>query len=105
DLYYPEYYASYYNPVAPDWYYDTTVRLPEEYAPPMPPADGRAAPADTSVHLTVRVPAGADILVDGVETRQTGPVRQFVSPPLSAGNEYMYEITARWTVPNGRDVV
>ena len=70
----------------------------------MPPADGAAAAADASVYLSVRVPADAEIWVDGVATRQTGTSRKFVSPPLSAGQEYTYELTARWT-ENGREVV
>ena len=70
----------------------------------MPPAEGSAAPADASVYLTVRVPADADFFVDGVATRQTGTSRKFVSPALAAGQEYAYELTARWS-ENGREVV
>jgi uncharacterized protein (TIGR03000 family) len=70
----------------------------------MPPADTPAAPADDgNMHLTIRVPANAEIWVDGVATRMTGTVRSFVSPVLQAGKEYYYELTARWT-ENGRDV-
>jgi uncharacterized protein (TIGR03000 family) len=94
----------YYSSGLPDAYYDTTPRLPEEYAPPMPPAEGSAGSADGSVRLTVRVPAEAEIFVDGVATKQAGSTRKFVSPPLTAGQDFTYELTARWT-ENGREVV
>jgi uncharacterized protein (TIGR03000 family) len=88
------YYTTYYGGASmPEWYYDTTVRLPPE----MPPAD-------PSAHLSVRVPADAEIWVDGVATKQTGAERQFVSPPLEAGQEYSYELKARW-IENGREIV
>src|SRR5262249_19442551 len=103
DLYYPQYSASYPSSVLPDAYYDTTPRLPPDYAPLMPPAAGAAAAADASVHIAVRVPADAEFWVDSVKTKQTGEVRQFVSPPLSSGQEYTYELTARWT-ENGKEV-
>jgi uncharacterized protein (TIGR03000 family) len=104
---YPDYatpgYASFYNYPVTSSYLDTTVRLPEEYAPPMPPADANAAAADTTAQLTVRVPADADIWIDGEVTQQTGAVRKFVSPPLSPG-EYTYQVRARW-MQDGRQVV
>jgi uncharacterized protein (TIGR03000 family) len=47
--------------------------------------------------LSVKVPQpSAEVFVDGVRTAQTGTDRLFESPPLEAGKEYAYELTARW---------
>jgi uncharacterized protein (TIGR03000 family) len=51
----------------------------------------------------VRVPDDAEVWFDDVRTAQTGPVRQFVTPRLEPGEEYAYEIRARW-LENGRSV-
>jgi uncharacterized protein (TIGR03000 family) len=64
--------------------------------------DPAAVQADSTVHVTVRVPADAKLWFDGSITKSTGPVREFQSPSLSPG-QYTYEIRARWT-ENGRDI-
>jgi uncharacterized protein (TIGR03000 family) len=47
--------------------------------------------------LSVKVPnPGAELLVDGVKTQQTGTDRTFSSPDLEPGKEYRYEVTVRW---------
>lgn len=62
-------------------------------APPAPPP---AVPQGSLV-LSVKVPQpAAEVLVDGVRTVQTGTDRIFESPPLEAGKEFRYELTARW---------
>lgn len=53
--------------------------------------------------LDVRVPADAEVWLEGAKTQQTGDSRQFVSPPLKPGQDYHYEIKARWK-QDGRDV-
>jgi uncharacterized protein (TIGR03000 family) len=45
--------------------------------------------------LRVRLPADAKLTVDGQETRQTGPLRRFYSPPLTPGKTYRYSF--EWT--------
>jgi uncharacterized protein (TIGR03000 family) len=45
--------------------------------------------------LRVRLPADARLTVDGQEMRQTGPLRRFYSPPLTAGKTYRYSFD--WT--------
>src|SRR6478672_6844978 len=45
--------------------------------------------------LTVRLPADARLVVDGKDTKQTGAVRRFFSPPLTPGKNYSY--TFQWT--------
>ena len=52
--------------------------------------------------LEVRVPENAQLWFAGARTAQTGPVRHFVSPSLSPGQTFTYEIRARWTDASGR---
>jgi uncharacterized protein (TIGR03000 family) len=78
----------------------------------MPPAvdyaDRGLAPdsssADPTAHVRVRVPAGAEVWFGQGKTQQTGAVREFVSPALTPGKEYTYDIKARWT-EGGQEVV
>src|SRR4051812_34185215 len=44
-----------------------------------------ATQADTIAHVTVRVPADANVWFENLPTTSTGPVREFNSPPLSPG--------------------
>ena len=53
--------------------------------------------------FTVEVPANAELYLEGVKTRQTGTSRVFVSPPLTSGRQYVYEVRARW-MENGQPV-
>jgi uncharacterized protein (TIGR03000 family) len=46
-------------------------------------------------NLRIRLPAGARLTVDGQETKQTGSVRRFISPPLTPDKNYRY--TFQWT--------
>jgi uncharacterized protein (TIGR03000 family) len=59
-----------------------------------------AAPDETAAGaliLSVRVPQpAAEVFVDGVRTTQTGTDRVFESPPLEAGKQFKYEVTAKW---------
>jgi uncharacterized protein (TIGR03000 family) len=72
--------------------------------------DGRRAlyPPDSegmrsrSVLLEVRVPAGAEIWIEGAKTLQKGVVRQFISPPLEPDRQFTYEIKAKW-LDNGQE--
>jgi uncharacterized protein (TIGR03000 family) len=66
------------------------------YAPP-------AAQADNTAHLTVNVPADAQIWVEDAKTNTSGAVREFQSPQLEPGKRYSYEIRARW-MENGKEV-
>ena len=51
--------------------------------------------------INVSVPANAEISFEGEETAQTGSFRQFISPPLTHGHEYFYDIEVNW-VEDGR---
>jgi uncharacterized protein (TIGR03000 family) len=80
-------------------------------APSVPPAPvtSSTTPAGPQVNpkaamLNVRVPeANAQVWIDGAPTSRQGILRQYVSPPLTPGRKYTYEITARWT-ENGKEV-
>src|SRR5262249_29968432 len=67
-----------------------------------PPATD-TAPSDTSAHVTVTVPAGAQVWFDDHPTTTTGSVRRFDSPALKPGSHYSYEVRARWN-ENGHEV-
>ena len=54
------------------------------------------APAGT-VLLNVQVPQNAKVWIDGAPTTSTGTSRSFVTPPLTPGREFTYEVKAQWT--------
>jgi uncharacterized protein (TIGR03000 family) len=64
-----------------------------------PDTEGMRSPA---VLLEVRVPADAEIWIEGAKTMQRGVVRQFISPPLEPDRDFTYEIKAIWWV-NGQE--
>jgi uncharacterized protein (TIGR03000 family) len=74
---------------------DTDLSTAPGYEGPLPISE--APPQDGMAHLMVRVPADAQLSFDGTPTQQTGPQREFVSPTLTPGQDYTYEIKARWT--------
>jgi len=47
--------------------------------------------------LTIHVPAGARVTINGHPTRSTGPTRQYISVGLQPGYRYPYEIVAELT--------
>jgi uncharacterized protein (TIGR03000 family) len=57
-----------------------------------------------TAHVTARVPAGADVWINGSNTYSAGLVREFQSPPLTPGYQYTYEFRARWKNDDGREV-
>jgi len=71
------------------------------YNVPLPPANWRD---EVTGKVTVRLPADAKLWVDGRPTKQTGAVREFVTPPvLRPGQTYQYTFRAEWA-ENGRRV-
>lgn len=75
---------------------------PEHRAAGPVPAAEEAVPPGAAV-LRVRVPADAEVLVEGRRTVQRGAVRTFVSPPLAEGHHFFYDLLALW-VEDGREV-
>lgn len=57
----------------------------------------RGANAGNKAHIWLRVPADAEIWVNGVKTKQDGESRYFFSPPLASGKKYSYQVRLRWT--------
>ncbi|HTU17630.1 MAG TPA: TIGR03000 domain-containing protein [Gemmataceae bacterium] len=57
------------------------------------PAESQEASRRAQLHL--RLPADAQLTVEGQKTRQTGSLRHFFSPPLERGKSYHY--TFEWT--------
>ena len=66
--------------------------------------EGMDAARTAPVYLDVRVPANAEVIVETEKTKQTGPRRSFISPPIATGRNYVYEIKAKW-LENGQEVV
>jgi uncharacterized protein (TIGR03000 family) len=51
---------------------------------------------DTRAHVTVSVPADAEIWFNDTKTTVTGAIREYESPPLTPGDRYTYDVRARW---------
>jgi uncharacterized protein (TIGR03000 family) len=118
--YYPAYYnrapvtINYYNAVPPSSQPEATTAAPsaprgfqqsiQEFRNGKPVTPGPAAPApekstpptNKPARVEVTLPADAELWFDGVKTRQVGPTRHFVTPPLAAGQDYSYEVVATW---------
>jgi uncharacterized protein (TIGR03000 family) len=60
-------------------------------------------PEERAVSLNIAVPAGASIWFDGVATTQQGALRRFISPRIDSDQDYVYNITAKWT-SNGKEI-
>ena len=56
----------------------------------------RDAILDNKAHIWLRVPQSAELWINGVKTKQTGELRHFFSPPLTAGKKYSYQMRLRW---------
>ncbi len=90
------YYGSY-EDVTPSYSYGSpSVGSPSYYAP-------ATASPDTTAHVTVSVPADAEIWFNDTKTTSTGAVREYQSPPLAPGGRFTYELRARWS-QNGDEV-
>jgi uncharacterized protein (TIGR03000 family) len=58
------------------------------------PVSTEAMAQPASLH--VRVPADAEMWFEGNKTTQDGLSRRFVTPPLRAGDAYVYRVRVRW---------
>jgi uncharacterized protein (TIGR03000 family) len=122
--YYPGYYGSYYRRYYPGYgygypysssYYGYDPSYYNSYSTYAPPATGYqsfypptteaapSAPTGNTALINVWVPAGAEMWFGETRTNLTGSYRQFISPPLTPGKNYTYEVRARWT-QNGQVV-
>jgi uncharacterized protein (TIGR03000 family) len=99
---YVPYYVPYYYAVP---YYVPSVSWSSAYTPSSADSttDADVAPGSAPAHITVKVPANAEVWFDGEKTTSTGTVREFNTPPLKPGVQFTYDIQARWE-DNGRPV-
>jgi len=115
--YYPRYYSSYYYPsysyssypqyyVEPSMSYYSTVPNTSYYSPAPSttyesqlPAPAEAATTRIQVHLPA---PDAEVWIAGKRMSQSGMDRNFVSPALTPGRTYTYEVRARWTTRDGQ---
>jgi uncharacterized protein (TIGR03000 family) len=102
---YPYYDYGYGAGVGPAVYnYDADYYTGPSNGYAMPPATAQAGaasgqqtpPADDLAHVQIKVPADAEVWFGTGKTSQTGATREFVSPPLTPGQQYTYDIRARW---------
>jgi uncharacterized protein (TIGR03000 family) len=64
-----------------------------------------AGSAELPARLRVAIPAEkADIWIEGEKSEQSKRVQDYVSPPLTSGKQYYYEVRARWTDAAGKQV-
>lgn len=61
-----------------------------------PSAGQQTPPKDDMAHLLLIVPEKTELWFNGTKSTQTGTQREFVSPELSPGKHYSYEIKVRW---------
>jgi uncharacterized protein (TIGR03000 family) len=113
--YYPSYYPSYtydsypYGSYSDYSNYDTTAgiwSLPTYnggYYTYTGPQSIPGVASDKVAHVTVNVPADAQVWFDDRPTTTTGAVRHYETPALAPSSHYAYEIRARWN-DNGREV-
>jgi len=99
----------FYGPSYDNSYYDSMPPYQPDYSTAVPDLGARspsiitANPAltgtpqpDQQATVTVVVPGDAEVWVNGVPLGGQGTVRQFVTPPLTAGGSYTYEVRAVW---------
>jgi uncharacterized protein (TIGR03000 family) len=67
------------------------VRAATRLAAAEPPAT-----PDTRAQIDLKVPREAEVWFDGAKTTQTGSLRRFVTPPLTPGGKYGYEVRVAW---------
>ena len=61
--------------------------------------------AELPARLRIALPAErADVWIQGEKSEQTKAIQDYVSPPLTSGKQYYYEVKARWTDSAGKQV-
>jgi uncharacterized protein (TIGR03000 family) len=104
---YASYYTPYYYPETwtPNYMYPVTAVTPAAYQSYYP-SDSVVPASNTgntaTVTLTVPSPT-AEVWFGDHKTSQTGTTRQFVTPPLTPGQTYTYDVRATW-MDNGQPV-
>jgi len=106
----PWYYGGFYGAYPRGVYYDS---MPNFYGTPpggvtyttsayTPDARGTT---DDRAYLRIVIPADkAEVWIQGEKSEQDRSSQDYVSPPLTMGKRYYYEVRARWTDANGKTV-
>ena len=70
------------------------------------PGDVTNAPgSEMPARLRIAIPSErADIWIEGEKSEQSRRVQDYVSPPLTSGKQYFYEVRARWTDLSGKQI-
>jgi uncharacterized protein (TIGR03000 family) len=107
--YAPEYYATYPTRTPQPWGYYSSASLENYYGSLTTPgyygATSREgyygsltanAPMERPILVNLRLPSDAKVWFNGSPTNQTGTMRSFKSPPVAAGQNYVYDIRIQW---------
>jgi uncharacterized protein (TIGR03000 family) len=104
--YYGYGYSPYYYTASPYYnYYDSPVGYVQpgtSYQSFYPP--DYTTQQNNSANILVIVPPNAEIWFDGKKTSQTGQERMFVTPELTPGKSFSYEVRATWMDSKGNAV-
>ena len=73
------------KPGEPSYYTEDNPRAEEE-------KPDQALPA----HIRVRLPANAEVTINGKKTTSTGPLREYETPELNPERVYTYLVKAKW---------
>jgi uncharacterized protein (TIGR03000 family) len=71
------------------------------------PGDVTSSASTTPIpaRLRIAIPTEkAEIWIEGQKTEQARRVEDYISPPLTPGKQYYYEVRARWTDAAGKEV-
>jgi uncharacterized protein (TIGR03000 family) len=66
--------------------------------------DAYSLAQENVARIRLVVPADAQVWFGNKATKQRGETRQFESPPLTPGREYVYDVTVRWRDKDGQEL-
>ncbi len=98
---YPSYYGDYY----PDYGLSTSGYLDSGSLgtttdPLNQPSTTAPTPSEAAAHITVTLPANAQLWFNDALMLTTGPVREFDTPPVAQGKQFKYTVKATWKEDN-----
>ena len=73
-----------------------TAPTPQRYTVHITVLPGKKEEAPDTALIVAHLPEDARIWFEGQPTKQTGTLRQFVSPPLAPGKSYTYGVRVQW---------
>ena len=83
--------------------YYSGYSYPSQYTSMYFSGDMEQARAENRVMLNIQAPAGANLWISDVFVGQGDGNRQFISPPLEYGRNYIYDVKASW-MQDGRQM-